>query len=105
MYEPDKWVLVKIDGIDPHYRVFGTWLGGYLNGDSWRMNSGVTSVEEEGDFYLFYGTSGSCYKCHKKSYGSSAFTSSVLASYVEDSNGMFKVIDQPNNILEMDWIL
>jgi len=68
---PDKWVVVKVDNnIDkPFYKVFATWVGGYLNGDRWKLNSGVKSVESDDDYYYFIGYSGSCYKCHKKAYG------------------------------------
>ena len=69
-YNPDNWVVLKIkEAKDPFYKVLVGWSGGYLDGDSWRMNSGVTEVKEEGDYYEFYGESGSCYRCHKESYG------------------------------------
>ncbi len=69
MENPDNWVILKMDtpkdGII--YKVLAGWSGGYLDGDSWKMNSGITKVEEEGDFYLFHGHSGSIYKCPKES--------------------------------------
>ena len=68
-YIPDNWVVLKInyDGMIT-YRVLAGWSGGYLYGDYWRMNSGITRVEEDGDYYNFYGQTGSCYRCHKKGY-------------------------------------
>lgn len=45
-YTPDNWVVVFLNGDDPHYRVLVGWSGGYLTGDSWRMNSGITRVEK-----------------------------------------------------------
>lgn len=70
-YTPDNWVVLKLmpDGYPPTYKVLAGWSGGYLDGDSWRMNSGITCVEEDGDYINFYGASGSCYSCHKKGYG------------------------------------
>jgi len=68
MHTPDSWVIIKIDNPEydkPYYKVLGGWSGGYLDGDSWRMNSGITKIDREGDFYLFNGLSGSVYKCHK----------------------------------------
>jgi hypothetical protein len=65
-YNPDNWVVIKMNGDDPHYRVLAGWSGSYLNGDSWRMNSGITRVEDAGDRYNFYGSSGSCYSCGKE---------------------------------------
>ena len=70
MYQPDNWVILKItiNPKDIHYRVLGGWSGGYLDGDSWRLNSGITKVEDDGDYLLFHGYSGSVYKCYKGSY-------------------------------------
>lgn len=68
MNTPDNWVILKINQPDETwYKILAGWSGGYLDGDSWRMNSGITTVTEEGDFYLFAGESGSVYKCHKES--------------------------------------
>ena len=70
---PEQWVVIKIpteDNIDvPYYKVFAGWRGGAFGGDRWRLNSGITRVEEDDDYYYFYGYSGSCYKCHKNAYG------------------------------------
>jgi len=72
-YNPDNWVVIKIKSDDPHYRVLAGWSGsrygcGYTTGDSWRMDSGITRVKDAGDRFNFYGSSGSCYSCHKESY-------------------------------------
>ena len=66
IYEPEEWVLVQVD--EDLVKVFGSWRGGYINGDSWRMNSGIEKVEEDEDHWLFIGHSGSVYKCHKGHY-------------------------------------
>lgn len=69
-YTPDKWLLLKITtSSDTFYRVFATWSGGYLSGDSWRLNSGVILVTQEGSDYCFHGNTGSLYSCHKNAYG------------------------------------
>lgn len=83
---PDKWVILKIGEINPMYKVFATWNGGYLEGDSWRINSGISEVEKNGDYINFYGYSGSCYKCHKKSYGISNYGKMVLDSILNNPN-------------------
>ena len=65
---PDNWVIVEIADKDAtFYKVLGGWSGGYLDGDRWRINSGITEVEEKEGHYLFYGQSGSVYKCWKES--------------------------------------
>ena len=53
-YTPDNWVVIKMDGDEPHYRVLAGWSGGYLDGNSWKMNSGIVRVEMDGNYYHFY---------------------------------------------------
>lgn len=65
IYTPDGWVLLKIESSPPYYKVFGSWHSSYDEGEQWKINSGVVSVGEEGSYYLFKGSSGSVYKCHK----------------------------------------
>lgn len=93
-YQPDKWMIVKITSDDPHYRVFGSWYGGYLGADSWRMNSGITSMIEENDHYLFIGSSGSTYACHKDNYGANSYGMSIARDYEERSEGGFQILDE-----------
>jgi hypothetical protein len=86
-YYPDGWTIVKVEGSDPHYRVFGSWSGGYLDGDSWRLNSGITRCIKEQGNYIFEGTSGSIYICHEAGYGRlNAFSHGVLQDIVDDEN-------------------
>jgi hypothetical protein len=68
MNTPDNWVILKIEDTSygTYYKVLAGWSGGYLTGDSWRMNSGIAKVEEEGKYYNFIGLSGSVYHCHKE---------------------------------------
>lgn len=71
-YTPDNWVIIKIkEGkLDPgFYKVLAGWSGGYLDGDSWRMNSGISEIKVIGDYLEIWGYSGSCYTCHKDHYG------------------------------------
>ena len=85
---PDRWVVVKIDNkLDtPFYKVFATWAGGYLDGDRWKLNSGIKSVESDEDYYYFIGHSGSCYKCHKKGYGTAtSYGEGVLQDMIENA--------------------
>lgn len=69
MYRPDNWVVIKINGPHPHYRVLAGWSGGYLDGDAWRLNSGITKVTKEDNRLFFHGSSGSTYACPEGSYG------------------------------------
>lgn len=68
MYTPDNWVVLKIKRKEElTYKVLVGWSGGYLDGDSWRLNSGIVKIDKNGDYYNFHGYSGSVYKCHKNS--------------------------------------
>ena len=84
LYTPNTWVMLKFTNTSNGvavYKILAGWSGSYLYGASWKLNSGVTKVERDGDFYLFSGSSGSVYKCHKNSYGLSAYTSGILESF------------------------
>lgn len=105
-YRPDQWALVKITGTDPHYRVFGSWSGGYLDSDSWRMNSGVIGAKKENNKLIFSGHSGSIYECNAASYGiSNAYNASVLADLCERSGGKMEVVHDMPNFENFDWII
>jgi len=68
-YTPDNWIIVKFN-TEKHgifYKVLAGWSGGYLHGNSWKLNSGITSIKDSGDYWLIHGYSGSTYKCHKQS--------------------------------------
>jgi len=70
-YTPDYWVVVKVfreDG-SPYYRLVCSWSGGYLDGDSWQINSGIVEMEDVGEHYIVHGKSGSRYQVYKDSYG------------------------------------
>jgi hypothetical protein len=70
-YYPDNWVVLKIttEHEEPFYKVLGGWSGGYLDGDSWRMNSGIARVDKRVHNWEFYGLSGSVYICYEGDYG------------------------------------
>lgn len=92
MYTPDRWIVVEIDDNgEKHQRVFAGWYGGYLKGDSWRMNSGITVVDDCGDYYDFMGESGSVYRCYKNAYGMSMYMQSVLAGFMKQQTDTFKI--------------
>lgn len=84
-YFPEDWVVIKFNHEGKYqYKVFGGWRGGYLNGDTWRLNSGVVKVEDYDSHYHFYGASGSVYHCRKGSYGITGIhNNGVLQKLVE----------------------
>lgn len=88
-YYPDKWCIVhvtpSVGGVE-HYRVFASWIGGYANGDSWKLNSGIDAVEYTDTGYAFIGASGSVYYCNSGAYGSSMYGESVLDNLIASSS-------------------
>jgi hypothetical protein len=90
-YTPDRWVIVEINS--PEHgkirKVLGSWYGGYAGSDSWRMNSGIEEVIDQGEYYDVVGYSGSVYKCYKSAEGMSGYTSGIYANYkkkLEENN-------------------
>lgn len=68
-YTPDGYAILKVQAYgsdDIVLKVFGSWSGGYLDGDSWRLNSGIIDVKEYEDSYLVTGYSGSQYVLSKQ---------------------------------------
>ncbi len=110
-YNPDWWVVVKIDALDrkkPIYKVFATTVGGYVKGDEWRMNSGITKAIVEDKHVIFEGSSGSRYFCPNvdSCYRTSGYTGSVLNDYVEKAKelgAVIQVLPFETNWKELDY--
>ena len=107
-YTPDNWVVLKIKpgkGAYPFYKVLAGWSGGYLYGDAWRINSGVTRVEQDSDYYEFYGSSGSCYRCHKKGYRLTMANGGVYNSIKENEafENQITLMPEDTNWMEIEW--
>lgn len=86
-YHPDRWVIIKIETPkETLYKVFGSWSGGYAKSDYWKLNSGIEKIyENDENFYIFLGYSGSEYICSKNSYGVVYTLSGALNSIIEQS--------------------
>jgi hypothetical protein len=79
---PDRWVVLEINnGKEVVNKVFAGWYGGYLDGDSWKLNSGNTNEEELDDRWEFTGYSGSTYVCYKQNYGMNGYMSTLLRDW------------------------
>ncbi len=78
-YTPDRWVVVKLQiNSDIIYKVFCTWYGSFTTGESWQINSGITSIEDRGNAWAFTGISGSVYVCPKQGQGFSLYGKSTF---------------------------
>jgi hypothetical protein len=104
-YMPDNWVVIKKKGDDPHYRVLAGWSGGYLDGDSWRMNSGITRVEKGSTTWKFYGTSGSCYECGMHNYGLRMNNANVWSQLQEIHGNKVEMMPEDTDWMKVDWII
>lgn len=102
---PDNWVIIKIKGDDPHYRILAGWSGGYTTGDSWRMSSGITKVEEEEEDYFFFGSSGSAYRCGKESYGLRMNNAGTWARLQELRGDKVELMPEDTDWMSIDWII
>lgn len=85
-YTPDGWTFLKIqvEGCDPRIKVFASWSGGYLNGDSWRINSGCTKIDEKENEYVVSGYSGSQYILNKMANQITSYNKGVLDDMIAE---------------------
>lgn len=101
----DNWVVIAVKGDNPHYRLLTGTSGGYASGSSWNLNSGITRVEEDDDFFYFFGASGSCYAGHKGSYCLRMNNAHVWAQLQERHGDKVELLDEDTDWMNMDWII
>lgn len=109
-YTPDNWVVLRIKDSKYfiiRYKVLAGWSGGYLQGDSWRINSGISEVTEDGDYLLFHGYSGSVYRCHKKAYRLTMAIAGVYNSLKQNEGFEDQIYLMPEDTdwMKIDWII
>ena len=107
-YTPDRWVVVRLTDADspPIHKVFACWFGGYAGSDSWKLNSGITRAYEDGHCFMFDGSSGSTYACHKASYGTNMYGHGVLQNMIvkAEKNGIIiEILPELTNWLEINY--
>jgi len=104
-YIPDNWVVLKIQQQEQtYYKVLAGWSGGYLDGDSWRMNSGITEIKDDGDWWLIHGHSGSVYRCKKLRYGLRNTTSNIYNSLVRQYADDVELMDENTDWKNIDFV-
>ena len=103
-YTPKGWIVLKVDeskeGI--WYRIFGTWQGGYLDGDKWRLSSGSkeSPYEDEQGVLVWEQASGSVYELGKNGLGGTTFYTQSVFEGVVDSMEKSGLRVQRVNILD-----
>lgn len=107
-YCPDKWVMVKfVTEKQVTYKILASWAETFLDGASWKLNSGCTKIEEDGDWYLFFGYSGSVYRCHKTSYGMTGYTMAIYSrmqkQIAESIGSVMELMPEETNFMEIRY--
>ena len=95
MYYPDNWVIVEVNSSHGKIRkVLAGWKGAWASPDAWRLSSGITEIDDQGDFYKIFNESGSLYVCPKKDEGFNA----VMRDQFEYMVKNFPTIDETATI-------
>lgn len=98
MYYPDAYRFIEIKQPDEEIliKLFSSWRGSYLHGDSWRLNSSCIRIEEDSANAecLVHGYSGSVY-CINKDYEGvlTSFTFSVLDDLLDKLGDDARIVD------------
>ena len=84
IYTPDKWIVLEIKEFgEKIYKVLAGFDGVYTNSGSWRINSGIISVEQDENWIKFHGYSGSCYVCGDDRYGTNPASHMILGNLLQ----------------------
>lgn len=107
IYYPDNWVILKIrndaEGYTIH-KVLGGWSGGYAQGSSWRLSSGITGVErkDNGDL-LFKNESGSIYHCAPWGYRLKMNNAHIYERLLEKFGDAIELLPENTDFTNYDW--
>lgn len=110
IYNPDKYAILEMKYKDQIvYKVFGSWAGGYLGGDSWRLNSGIERAVINDDMISFVGHSGSEYQCYKAAEGViGSYNMAELSRFLKDYSDKVKLVTLQecidNNYFEVEVV-
>ena len=105
-YNPDNWVMIKVNGENPHYRILVGWdEKNKENNDLWKIDQGITRVEEDKDYFYFYGYGGSVYKCSKQSYYLKDNILHVWSTIHTQQEDKVELMKENTDWLGVDWLL
>ena len=97
-YTPDCWVIVEISGTkvpETYRRVLAGWYGGFINGDSWKMSSGINEMIDRETHWEIPNHSGSTYYCYKTAERFSGLTSTIYTGYAKENSEEFSMTHIP----------
>lgn len=102
-YTPDRWVLVEVQSSKgPYLKVFGSWAGGYLGSDSWKLSSGTTGVQREGSSFVLPQESGSTYYVGEGGHGTTGYGGAVLAGFLEKFPEKLRVLPEEEALARLE---
>jgi hypothetical protein len=77
---PYLWTKVTVPGM-PGEHLLSTWLGGYTQGDSWRLSTRIVKEELTPQGFVFTTESGSTYTCNPNARGMNHLSESIARKY------------------------
>lgn len=81
-YTPDSWTILRMTTPEETvYKVLASWYGGFTIGDSWKLSSGITEVNDFEGYYDLPQYSGSSYYCYKSSERMSGIMIAMLSQW------------------------
>ena len=67
------------------YKIIGSWDGSFTEGAAWRINSGITSIERDGEMLNIHGYSGSIYHVPVVEIRLNTYTLGILRESLDNS--------------------
>lgn len=105
-YYPDCYQFLRISSVYDDsviYKLFAVWVGGYAQGDSWKINSGITQIFKEENSLRVSGYSGSTYVVNTENKFMSSYGTSVLTDIIKraDKEGIKVELVSVEDVLEV----
>ena len=86
-YVPDCWIVLELgDTNRTIHKVFAGWYGGYTQGDSWKLSSGILEHKDCGEYLEFTNHSGSVYRCYKSNNRMSGYMMGILSGWLKEAD-------------------
>ena len=85
-YVPDCWVVLELGNASQTIRkVFAGWYGGFTQGDSWKLSSGIVEAQEFDNRWEFKNHSGSLYVCYKAANRMSGYMTGIYNNWLAEA--------------------